>query len=80
MVQDLKQVLNEITPPDRPYRHHLRWGDDNGHSHLRAALIGPSGKVLWYKPKADGTSDLRDVDSSRKFMDDIFADLPGAKR
>ncbi len=42
VVADLKQVLNEITPPDRPYRHHLRWGDDNGHSHIRAALIGPS--------------------------------------
>jgi secondary thiamine-phosphate synthase enzyme len=42
VVQDLKQVLDEITPPDRDYRHHARWGDDNGHSHLRAALIGPS--------------------------------------
>ena len=41
-VGDLKQVLDEITPPDRAYRHHLRWGDDNGHSHIRAALIGPS--------------------------------------
>jgi secondary thiamine-phosphate synthase enzyme len=42
VVGDLKQVLDEITPPDRNYRHHLRWGDDNGHSHIRAALIGPS--------------------------------------
>ncbi len=39
---DLQQVLDEIVPPDRDYRHHLRWGDDNGHSHVRAALIGPS--------------------------------------
>jgi secondary thiamine-phosphate synthase enzyme len=39
---DLRQVLDEIVPPDRDYRHHLRWGDDNGHSHIRAALIGPS--------------------------------------
>jgi secondary thiamine-phosphate synthase enzyme len=39
---DLEQVLDEITPPDRDYRHHLRWRDDNGHSHVRAALIGPS--------------------------------------
>ena len=39
---DLQQVLDEIAPPDRDYRHHLRWGDDNGHSHVRAALIGPS--------------------------------------
>lgn len=42
VVADMKQVLDEITPPDRDYRHHLRWGDDNGHSHIRAALIGPS--------------------------------------
>lgn len=39
---DLQQVLDEIVPPDRDYRHHLRWGDDNGHSHVRAAVIGPS--------------------------------------
>ena len=42
VVEDLHQVLDEITPPDRAYRHHLRWHDDNGHSHIRAALIGPS--------------------------------------
>jgi secondary thiamine-phosphate synthase enzyme len=42
VIADLKQVLDEIAPPDRPYRHHQRWGDDNGHSHIRAALIGPS--------------------------------------
>jgi secondary thiamine-phosphate synthase enzyme len=42
VVADLKRVLDEIVPPDRDYRHHLRWGDDNGHSHVRAALIGPS--------------------------------------
>ena len=42
VVADLRQVLDEITPPDRDYRHHRRWGDDNGHSHIRAALIGPS--------------------------------------
>lgn len=42
VVADLRQVLDEIVPLDRDYRHHLRWGDDNGHSHVRAALIGPS--------------------------------------
>jgi len=42
LVYDLQQVLDEIMPPDRDYRHHQRWHDDNGHSHLRAALIGPS--------------------------------------
>ena len=42
LVSDLQGVLDEIVPPDRDYRHHLRWGVDNGHSHVRAALIGPS--------------------------------------
>ncbi|HEC35002.1 MAG TPA: YjbQ family protein [Anaerolineae bacterium] len=42
VIADLEQVLDEIVPPDRNYRHHLRWGDDNGHAHVRAALIGPS--------------------------------------
>jgi secondary thiamine-phosphate synthase enzyme len=41
-LDDLRQVFDEIAPPDRNYRHHLRWGDDNGQSHVRAALIGPS--------------------------------------
>lgn len=42
VIADLEQVLDEVVPPDREYRHHLRWGDDNGHAHVRAALIGPS--------------------------------------
>lgn len=39
---DLKRLLDEIISPSRDYRHNLRWGDGNGHSHIRAALIGPS--------------------------------------
>jgi secondary thiamine-phosphate synthase enzyme len=31
-----------LAPRDGEYRHHLRWGDDNGSSHVRAALLGPS--------------------------------------
>lgn len=42
VIADLRQVLDEITPPDRDYRHHQRWHDDNGRSHVRAALMGPS--------------------------------------
>ena len=41
-LHDLERTLDQIAPPDREYRHHLRWGDDNGHSHVRAAMIGPS--------------------------------------
>ena len=41
-LQDLRRALDEIAPPDQDYQHNLRWGDGNGHSHLRAALLGPS--------------------------------------
>lgn len=51
-----------------------------GAAYVEAALIGPTGKILWFRPKVDGTSDLRDVDSSRKFMADIFSDFPNVKR
>lgn len=41
-VSDFQRLFDEIVSPDREYRHHLRWGDDNGHAHVRAALLGPS--------------------------------------
>ena len=41
-VSDLNAVMEELAPLGAEYRHHLRWGDDNGSSHVRAALLGPS--------------------------------------
>lgn len=41
-VRDLVEALEEIAPSNRSYHHDLRWGDGNGFSHLRAALMGPS--------------------------------------
>lgn len=41
-VRDLVEALEQIAPSDRSYHHDLRWGDGNGFSHLRAALLGPS--------------------------------------
>ena len=41
-LSDLKRLFNEITPQNREYAHNARWGDGNGHSHVRAALLGPS--------------------------------------
>jgi secondary thiamine-phosphate synthase enzyme len=41
-LSDLKRLFNEIVPPNREYAHNARWGDGNGHSHVRAALLGPS--------------------------------------
>jgi secondary thiamine-phosphate synthase enzyme len=41
-VSDLNRMFEELAPRDAEYQHHLRWGDDNGSSHARAALLGPS--------------------------------------
>jgi secondary thiamine-phosphate synthase enzyme len=41
-LSDLKRVFDEIVPPNREYAHNARWGDGNGHSHVRAALLGAS--------------------------------------
>jgi secondary thiamine-phosphate synthase enzyme len=42
VVHDVDRALEEIAPRGADYRHHLRWHDDNGSSHVRAALVGPS--------------------------------------
>jgi secondary thiamine-phosphate synthase enzyme len=39
---DLNQVFDEIVPADRPWEHNRLNADTNGHSHVRAAMIGPS--------------------------------------
>jgi len=41
-VADLKRVFEEMVPSGREYRHNERWGDGNGHSHVRASLLGAS--------------------------------------
>lgn len=41
-VADLNRVWEQLAPRDGTYEHHLRWGDDNGSSHVRAAMLGPS--------------------------------------
>jgi secondary thiamine-phosphate synthase enzyme len=48
--EDLSAALERIAPKDAEYKHHLRWGDYNGHSHIRATIIGPSLEV----PVKDG--------------------------
>ena len=41
-LEDLRAALDKIAPVDGEYAHNLRWGDGNGYSHVRAALVGPS--------------------------------------
>ena len=42
VVEDLKRAINCLAPPGQPYAHEEAWHDGNGHSHVQAALLGPS--------------------------------------
>lgn len=39
-VEDLRRALDRVAPPTSEYAHNARWGDNNGYSHLRSALLG----------------------------------------
>ena len=39
-VSDLQRALEQIAPANTNYAHNERWGDENGYSHLRSALVG----------------------------------------
>ena len=39
---DLKRALSVLAPDTADYAHDSRWGDGNGRSHVKAALVGPS--------------------------------------
>jgi secondary thiamine-phosphate synthase enzyme len=42
LVKDLNEFFQKIIPEGPEYHHHATWGDDNGSSHVRAALLKPS--------------------------------------
>jgi secondary thiamine-phosphate synthase enzyme len=42
LVRDVKQAFERLVPQGLPYQHNLTEGDANGHSHVRASLVGPS--------------------------------------
>lgn len=42
VVEDLKRAINRLAPPGIEYEHEKAWHDGNGHSHVQAALLGPS--------------------------------------
>ena len=42
VINDLRRAIKKIAPSDIYYEHNERWGDGNGYSHVRAALLGPS--------------------------------------
>lgn len=42
VVRDFQRLFDQIVPKDQPYRHNVLLSDGNGHSHVRAGLLGPS--------------------------------------
>ena len=42
LLKDFPEAMDRLVPEDIVYEHHLRWGDGNGHSHVRATMLGPS--------------------------------------
>ena len=42
LIKDLPRALQKIAPRGEYYDHHETWHDDNGHSHVRASIMGPS--------------------------------------
>lgn len=51
LVEDLANALERIAPQGIEYRHDLKWGDGNGHSHVRASLLGPSATIPFSNAK-----------------------------
>jgi secondary thiamine-phosphate synthase enzyme len=46
--KDLPRALERLAPADIPYEHHETWHDDNGRSHVRASILGPSLSVPFH--------------------------------
>jgi secondary thiamine-phosphate synthase enzyme len=42
VLSDLRRALSVLAPDNAAYAHNARWGDGNGRSHVKAALVGPS--------------------------------------
>jgi secondary thiamine-phosphate synthase enzyme len=42
LVKDFPRAMEKLAPKEAHYDHDARWGDGNGHAHVRASTIGPS--------------------------------------
>jgi len=70
VVNDLKKAIERLVPSDITYEHDRRWGDGNGFSHVRAALMKPSLSI----PLIDGTLTLG------TWQQVVFIDFDNRKR
>ena len=51
LLTDFPLALERLAPKDAPYEHENRWHDGNGHSHIRASMIGPDLSVPFLDKK-----------------------------
>lgn len=51
LVKDFPEMLERVAPNDLAYEHQKAWKDDNGHSHVKASLVGPSLSVPFVEGK-----------------------------
>ncbi len=51
LLKDFPAMLERVSPRDIAYEHQRRWHDNNGHSHVRAALLGASLTIPFVKGK-----------------------------
>lgn len=51
LAEDIRKMFKNIVPENIEYAHHMTWGDYNGHSHVRASLLGPSLTVPFKEKK-----------------------------
>jgi secondary thiamine-phosphate synthase enzyme len=70
VVQDMQELFDTIVPPEKHYQHNVNLGDGNGHSHVRAGLLGPSLTV----PFADGVMMLG------RYQEIVFVDFDARPR
>jgi secondary thiamine-phosphate synthase enzyme len=70
VVADVQSALDVVAPADGAYRHNVNLGDGNGHSHVRAGLVGPSLVV----PFVDGRLTLG------RYQDIVFCDFDARPR
>ena len=70
VVEDVQKALDVVAPADQFYQHNVNLGDGNGHSHVRAGLVGPSLVV----PFVDGRLTLG------RYQNIVFCDFDARPR
>ena len=70
VVEDVQKALDVVAPAERSYQHNVNLGDGNGHSHVRAGLVGPSLVV----PFVDGRLTLG------RYQNIVFCDFDARPR